>query len=498
MTFSYWDDLFLLGYFTTFTHEPNIQVRINDERTIPVEIISFPQRDNFSLNFNYGFNHNFKVSIPIEEDMKIEFRVDDDISIPEYSHISRLSKVSKYMLSDKFIVRDMDDSILIHWIFMDLPYRADDNAFQLFKYAVEANDKDIDKYFAISKHDYHVQDVEIMANKYRSSSRMFKIKRLLGLGNQSSEYQKVADVGFDIAYRSIRHRLYALFAEVIVSSNPDNNIIYPFWGNFPFLSGLVKSKTVFLQHGVTKDDTSSWLNKYDKNLDMIVTVSDAERQSFIDNDYGYPADSIKVLGFPRFDKLEKLEDKKEIVVMPTWRRHYTNLSDENFMKTTFFNAFNNLLNDDDLLDFLESKGYRLVFKPHPNLYKFIHLFDRNNDVDFIDRDYSEIFNHSSLLITDYSSVFFDFAYLKKPVIYYHYGKDYHFDVESGYFDYDEMGFGPVAKTSEELRNDIISCVLHDCEMEDVYKQRVDEFFKFNDHENSKRVYEAIRKMKFNH
>ena len=68
-----------------------------------------------------------------------------------------------------------------------------------------------------------------MANKYRSSSRMFKIKRLLGLGNQSSEYQKVADVGFDIAYRSIRHRLYALFAEVIVSSNPDNNIIYPFW-----------------------------------------------------------------------------------------------------------------------------------------------------------------------------------------------------------------------------------------------------------------------------
>ena len=540
------DDLFLLGYFTTFTHEPNIQVRINDERTIPVEIISFPQRDNFSLNFNYGFNHNFRVSIPIEDGMKIEFRVDDDISIPEYSHISRLSKVSKYMLSNKFIVRDMDDSILIQkrttsntfknelrafksiiskreegwrtgvllrflyffyypaykdrhiWIFMDLPYRADDNAFQLFKYAVEANDKDIDKYFAISKHDYQVQDVEIMANKYRSSSRMFKIKRLLGLGNQSSEYQKVADVGFDIAYRSIRHRLYALFAEVIVSSNPDNNIIYPFWGNFPFLSGLVKSKTVFLQHGVTKDDTSSWLNKYDKNLDMIVTVSDAERQSFIDNDYGYPADSIKVLGFPRFDKLEKLEDKKEIVVMPTWRRHYTNLSDENFMRTTFFNAFNNLLNDDDLLDFLESRGYRLVFKPHPNLYKFIHLFDRNNDVDFIDRDYSEIFNHSSLLITDYSSVFFDFAYLKKPVIYYHYGKDYHFDVESGYFDYDEMGFGPVAKTSEELRNDIISCVLHDCEMEDVYKQRVDEFFKFNDHENSKRVYEAIRKMKFNH
>ena len=64
------------------------------------------------------------------------------------------------------------------WIFMDLPYRADDNAFQLFKYVVERNDSDIEKYFAISKHDYEVNDVEIMANKYRSSSKLFKIRRV--------------------------------------------------------------------------------------------------------------------------------------------------------------------------------------------------------------------------------------------------------------------------------------------------------------------------------
>ena len=327
---------------------------------------------------------------------------------------------------------------------------------------------------------------------------MFKIRRLLGLGNPSSEYQKVADVGFDIAYRSIRHRLYALFAEVIVSSNPDNNIIYPFWGNFPFLSGLVRSKTVFLQHGVTKDDTSSWLNKYDKNLDMIVTVSDLERRSFIDNNYGYPDDEVKVLGFPRFDILERLEDKKEIVVMPTWRRHYNNLEDEDFVRTTFFYTFNKLLNDKELIDYLSSKGYRMVFKPHPNLYKFIHLFDRNKDVDFIDRSYSEIFNHASLMITDYSSVFFDFAYLKKPLIYYHYGKDYHFDVDSGYFDYEKMGFGPVAKTYDVLKEEIISCIDSGCEMDELYKKRVEDFFKYIDRENSKRVYEAIREMDFNH
>lgn len=327
---------------------------------------------------------------------------------------------------------------------------------------------------------------------------MFKIRRLLGLGNPSSEYQKIADIGFEIPFRSIRHRIYSLFAEVIVSSNPDNNIIYPFWGNFQYLAGLVRSKTVFLQHGVTKDDTSSWLNKYDKNLDLVVTVSDEERQSFIDNPYGYPKDAIQVLGFPRFDNLEVMEDKKEVIVMPTWRRHYNDFEDEDFVRTTFFKAFNNLLNDEELIAFLESKGYKLVFKPHPNLYRHIHLFNRHPKVEFIDRNYTEIFNHSSLLVTDYSSVFFDFAFLEKPLVYYQYGKDYHFNVESGYFDYESMGFGPVERTHEDVKKAIMEYVSNGCEMEDVYKKRVDEFFMFRDKDNCRRVYDAIRNIDFNH
>ena len=538
------DELYILGYFTTFTMDPEIRVKIDGGEKIPVKPVSFPQRDNFSLNFNYGFNHNFEISVPIKENTDITFEIDRHPLIPEYGWSSRLSKTSHYILSDKYLVIDNGDSIAVRkrtfgdtlknelktlknmlthrsegwrtgvilrllyftvypfyidkriWIFMDLPYRADDNAFQLFKYVVETNDSDIEKYFAISKHDYEVNDVDIMANKYRSSSRMFKIRRLLGLGNPSSEYQKIADIGFELPYRSMRHRLNSLFAEVIISSNPDNNIIYPFWGNFPHLSGLVRSKTVFLQHGVTKDDTSSWLNKYDKNIDFIVTVSQKERDSFIENDYGYPDDSIHVVGFPRFDALEKLEDSREIVVMPTWRRHYNNLEDDYFVKTSFFNAFNSLLNDTELLEFLESEGYSLVFKPHPNLNKFIHLFDINDRVDFIDDSYSEIFNHASLLITDYSSVAFDFAYLEKPVIYYQYGNDYHFDVDSAYFSYDSMGFGPISKTHEEIKNEIIAMVLNECEMDEEYKKRADEFFEFRDHENSKRVYEEIRKMDF--
>ena len=61
-----------------------------------------------------------------------------------------------------------------------------------------------------------------------------------------------------------------------------------------------------------------------------------------------------------------------------------------------------------------------------------------------------------------------------------------------------MGFGPVTKTYEELKNEIVSIVLNDCNMDDEYKKRVDDFFKFRDKNNSKRVYDAIMKVDFNY
>lgn len=112
---------------------------------------------------------------------------------------------------------------------------------------------------------------------------------------------------------------------------------------------------------------------------------------------------------------------------------------------------------------------------------------------FIDehKKYQVIFNESAVLVTDYSSIFFDFAYLKKPLIYYQYANDYHYDSENGYFQYETMGFGPVIKDEDELVDKLIEYMNNDCIMEDKYKKRVDEIFKYNDHNNSKRCYDWI-------
>ena len=106
--------------------------------------------------------------------------------------------------------------------------------------------------------------------------------------------------------------------------------------------------------------------------------------------------------------------------------------------------------------------------------------------------YQELFNNSSILITDYSSVAFDFAYNKKPVIYYQYGDDYNF--KNGYFNYESMGFGEIVDDESDLINMIENYLGNNCKMKDIYKKRVDNFYMFNDKNNCKRVYGAIRKL----
>lgn len=530
------DEIYISGMYTTFSKdETDIIAVLDDAEEIVTTKLDYPQRDYKSLDFRYAFNHYFAVTLPVGH--RISFKTNMQDLPLDYNLTSRLSRVSKYKLSKKYLAIDRFDYIEIIkktkintfkleikvlkdmlskreqgwrtgvilrllyfilypiyrnrriWIFMDLPNRAEDNAIQLFKYAVKNPSDDIDKIFTVSKSGYN----------YLDSSIKSKLKSLFGFDDPTLQYSEISKLGHAVPYGSLKHRFYSLFAEAIISSNPDNDIIYPFWGNFTHLAGLIKSKTVFLQHGVTLHDVSHWLNKYNKNLSMLITVSDYEKDSFLHGDYGYGEDVVKVLGFPRFDYLECGNTKQEIVVMPTWRRQLHVLNRETFKESDFFKVYNNLLNDNDLLEFLDSKDYTLVFKPHPNLMKFMDAFDRHPLVDFNEKSYEDIFNYSSMLITDYSSVAFDFAYMKKPIIYYHFDRDnFHFDIENSYFKYDIMGFGPIAYTYEELKKAIIDLVLDDCEMALNYKNRVNDFFKYKDKNNSKRVYDAIYSLDFSY
>ena len=112
--------------------------------------------------------------------------------------------------------------------------------------------------------------------------------------------------------------------------------------------------------------------------------------------------------------------------------------------------------------------------------------------------YRDVFAQSALVLTDYSSAVFDFAYLRKPVLYCQFDKEEFFAgghvYTPGYFSYERDGFGEVEYTLEDTINRIIEYVRNGCKMKDEYRRRADAFFAFNDQNNCARVAEKIEQL----
>jgi CDP-glycerol glycerophosphotransferase (TagB/SpsB family) len=183
--------------------------------------------------------------------------------------------------------------------------------------------------------------------------------------------------------------------------------------------------------------------------------------------------------------------------MPTWRKYLKGFSETEFKSSEYYQRFTSLLCNKSLHCLLDQYDYDLVFYPHYEIQRYIHLFSSNHPrvviAGFANYDVQELLLESSLLLTDYSSVFFDFAYMKKPVIYYQFDYDTfrrrHYN--EGYFDYYTMGFGDVKTTEDELLSAIRNVLEAGCVMDEKYKRISDDFFKLNDTHNCERIYHCI-------
>ena len=159
---------------------------------------------------------------------------------------------------------------------------------------------------------------------------------------------------------------------------------------------------------------------------------------------------------------------------------------------------NSLINNKKLFEVLDKYGYRIRFVPHPNLLDQIEDFEINDKyIDLISEkvDYQKEFCENKVMVTDRSSVFFDFAYLKKPLIYYQPDNEEFFKAQiydKGYFEFDKMGFGPLIEEEDKLVDEIAEIIKKDCKIEKKYEKRIDDFFKYNDTKNCERVIEAIK------
>ena len=100
-------------------------------------------------------------------------------------------------------------------------------------------------------------------------------------------------------------------------------------------------------------------------------------------------------------------------------------------------------------------------------------------------DISELYVVSDMLITDYSSVFFDYANLKRPIIFYMYDlEEYRDELRGFYFGLEGLP-GNIVKTESELIEEITKT--NEFNFNDKYKTFNDKFNYLDDGNAAKRV-----------
>ncbi|UOQ94421.1 CDP-glycerol glycerophosphotransferase family protein [Halobacillus shinanisalinarum] len=180
-------------------------------------------------------------------------------------------------------------------------------------------------------------------------------------------------------------------------------------------------------------------------------------------------------------------DKKVILYAPTWR-------DNQFYQKGKYKFDLSL----DLKQMREELGeeYVVILRMH---YLIAENFDLGPFEGFAydlskHEDIRDLYLISDALITDYSSVFFDYANLRRPIIFYVYDLDEYRDSLRGfYLDLETEAPGPLTKTTNEVITSIKEFENSNYHLGEAFEEFYDRFCSWEDGESSKRVVEEVFK-----
>ncbi|EAH8202181.1 bifunctional glycosyltransferase family 2 protein/CDP-glycerol:glycerophosphate glycerophosphotransferase [Campylobacter lari] len=446
----------LITYYTG--DDKDIERILVDEEEVYVDYKKIVKYDFLYRVFCY--QKRLWVYIPKNAKDKLEIWINDKQSM--------VDKYDKYFLDVKNIRKEFQKRLPKSniWLLMDRDYEADDNAEHLYRYIMQ-NHPEQEIVFALRK--------------------------------ESSDWERLEKEGFNLVeFGSFKFERIIKKASKVISSHSDNYLM-------KYITP--RQQFIFLQHGVIKDDLSKWLNS--KKVNLFITSTKAEYDSIANNynRYKFGKKEMVLTGLARHDVLLKnnKSDTKQILIMPTWRAgivgNITNSSKrdlkENLKQSEYFQKWNSLLNNDSLKKLCELYSYAIVFNPHPNIIPYLKEFNLLSHVKIANQDESlqVLFCNSSLMITDYSSVAFEMAYLNKPVIYYQFDKEEFFTshtYQKGYFSYEKNGFGSVLENEENLLKELEILLKNNCKPFGIYKDNIDLTFVFKDGKCCERNYLAVK------
>lgn len=325
-------------------------------------------------------------------------------------------------------------------------------------------------------------------------------KSLYAIDKKSSDYRKIKDLGGEIiGFGSIQHWMAYFSGKYLISSTGFKPNAYVC--TLIERAGFFSPEHVFLQHGITINKPEYLLSSMVK-FKYFITATPQETL-FVSNCLGHSDSVVKMCGFSRFDALHDFAPQNgRILIMPTWRKWLKFKSEEHedvacdFLSSEYTLMWKNLLTSPVLQCIIEKNNLEIIFIPHPNMIGIInpHIMVGNKiRVAEPDEDIQELLKSSKLLITDYSSVFFDMIYMKKPVIFYQFDEDkfrkYHY--EKGWFDYNKTNFGRKLTNPDDVISEIERLLEVDYQVGREYIEEHKRVFTLYDCNNSERIYRLL-------
>lgn len=294
---------------------------------------------------------------------------------------------------------------------------------------------------------------------------------------------------FVVKYGSLKHASIFYKSSVCLYTHTYRDVIYR---RLYELFGRQK-KLIYLHHGVLgfKKFNTFYQNK--KNAMDIFTIGSLLEKDILINQVGVDERRLRVTGYARYDQFNNRSSntKLQIIYIPT-HRNYIKV---NFSDSILFERVKSILANGRLLGILGDNDITLKVYLHKEMQPYSDMLSCQNScvkvIRFGEETPQELISESHLMITDYSSVSWDFFYLGKPVIFYRFDIKKYLKDRDSYIDLYNGTIGDVVFDETQLVETIIRYVKDNFKMKKnhyLYRQKI---LPNLDHKNCERIYSEI-------
>ncbi len=300
------------------------------------------------------------------------------------------------------------------------------NGFFFWKYAISQLDdnKKYRPYFVCKKTDMNIKTYNQLSYKEKEYLIWFDTKKHKELYKKS--YFNIISLGIqDVVPSKIRKGIYKKNTKRIIHLTHGINF-------------LKKSE----MHPKIYNNNLTRLYLYNHDL-LSEKIEELSRHQVKYNPYLAPRNNFLL------KENEKQKESNEIVWFITWRNY------SKYERVEFNNYINFIVNSNELSQVLKEKNLKLKIIKHHFLK--LEIETNNDSIEILNQNeinFTDLIIRSKMLITDYSSVIFEYAFLKKPIIMFAPDRSIYNDSRGFYFDYNSELFG--TKVNETLDDLIIS------------------------------------------